>query len=72
MGKGYRVVESTIEKRSKEVTVVIAIVVKQYPIIKDENVNRFALSATRGELLEREREKEKVRERERETEQQII
>ena len=31
-------------------------------INKDENVNRFALSAIRGGLLEREREKERDRE----------
>ena len=32
-------------------------------INKDENVHKFALSAIRGELLEREREKEKKRAR---------
>ena len=35
-------------------------------INKDKNVHRFALSAIRGEVLEREREKESDRERERE------
>ena len=35
-------------------------------INKDENVHRFALSAIRGELLEREREDKKKREREKE------
>ena len=38
---------------------------------KDENVHRFALSAIRGELLERERERrERKRERERERERE--
>ena len=35
---------------------------------KDKNVHRFALSAIRGELLEREREREKGEKRERERE----
>ena len=35
---------------------------------KDENVHRFALSAIRGELLEREREKEREKEKEKERE----
>ena len=33
---------------------------------KDENVHRFALSAIRGKLLEREKKRERVREKERE------
>ena len=39
---------------------------------RDENVHRFALSAIRGKLLEREREeREKEREREREREKEV-
>ena len=35
-------------------------------INKDENAHRFALSAIRGEILEREREKERERKKDRE------
>ena len=37
------------------------------PHNKDENVHRFALSAIRGDLLEREREKERERDIERDS-----
>ena len=39
---------------------------------KDENVHRFALSAIRGELLEREIERKRQIETERERERKII